>query len=103
MPWGLEMDPCVALAMNARETLLIWAAVLALAILVGPLLLRLARRQRRTVVAVAMVLVALFAPTSAYAMPPNYPGTTCEWLLSIGTPCWMLQALWCPCSPMPGD
>lgn len=53
---------------------------------------------------VGVCVFGLSAPLQAYSPDVNDPAR-CGWLISLGTPCWLLQALWCPCElpPPPPD
>lgn len=97
MQWQLQVCdvtvPGVVLA--------IWVGVIGLSIVIGRLLRWLPiRLTRAVVVTVLMVGGLLGGPASAFATSPPTP-EGCYWLQASGMPCWMLQALWCPCGDDP--
>jgi hypothetical protein len=92
------LDPCVA--MGSMELLVIWLFVGAVAFLFGPLLMKLPAKLKRAVAVSVFLFAALLGgPTSAFATIPT--PEACYWMQASGMPCWMLNALWCPCGNDP--
>lgn len=77
----------------------IWLVLIGGCYGLGRVLLWLPRRAQAVVATVFMVIVG---SVSLFAISPdvNDPAR-CAWLINMGTPCWLLLALWCPCEIPP--
>lgn len=87
------IDPCVAMA--SWDLLMVWGAVLAVPMLAWPWLVRMSPTLRKRLVIGAMVFMATFGARPAEA---TVVGSGCKWMNEQQWPCFVIEALWCPCT-----
>lgn len=93
---AFQMSAVACAALGPFVLLAIWVGVIG-----GVYAFRLLPRGVRRLGAVSLLtLGVMLNPAPAFATSPPTP-EGCYWLQASGMPCWMLQALWCPCGDPP--
>ena len=92
------VNPCVVT--SQLQLVMVWAVVLSAVFLAWPFLAKLSARAKQMVAVPMLVMgMVLGGALPAFATIPT--PESCYWLQASGAPCWLLQAMWCPCGEDP--